>query len=438
MEKVEILAPAGNYESFMAALNSGADAIYLGLDNFNARGNIENFNLDNLANLTKKAHLFCVKVYLTLNTLVFDNEIEQILNIVRKCLEIKVDAFIVQDIGLSYLLLNKFKGIELHASTQMGVHNLEGAKLLEELGFKRVVLARETSLDEIKRIKQGCNLEIEYFVQGALCVGFSGNCYLCSLLAGASGNRGKCKQFCRLKYDLEGKEGYFLSTKDFCMLDSLKDLVDCGVTSLKIEGRARRPAYVAVATQIYKKAVDANFKFSKEDLINLKKVYNRGDFISGYFKNEKIIYPKAQNHIGVPIGRVINFKKGKRFNEITILSTHNLIKGDAIKIFENEKEIAVLSIVDIKNLSQDKYLITSTNEVKVGQSVNLIVDYHLENNALNKTRKIDFDCKVVFKVGQRAKFILNANETTTVCEGEILEVAKNSPISEEEIVENLN
>ena len=225
MANIELLAPAGNLDSLKMAIFNGANAVYLGLDDFNARGNIENFNRENLAQCVDFAHLFNVKIYLTINTLIKDEEVDDFLNLVKFALESNVDAFIIQDIGMAYLLRLSFPSIVLHASTQMGVQTLEGVQFLERLGFSRVVLARETSLKEIRRIKENTPIEIEYFVHGALCVAFSGNCYLCSLLAGASGNRGKCKQFCRLKYSLQTenvqKEGYLLSTKDFCMLHGL-------------------------------------------------------------------------------------------------------------------------------------------------------------------------------------------------------------------------
>lgn len=436
-KNIELLAPVGNMQSLISAINGGANAVYLGLDDFNARGNIDNFSKDNLKDAVDKAHLFGVKVYLTLNILFKDDEIEEVLNLVEFALKSKIDAFIVQDIGVAHLLFQQFDGIELHASTQMGVHNLEGAKIIESLGFKRVVLARETPLSEIKRIHDETNLEIEYFVQGALCVGFSGNCYLCSLLAGASGNRGKCKQFCRLKYKINGgEEGYYLSTKDFCMIRELKDLINCGVISLKIEGRARRPAYVSTAVQTYRKVLDNNLKYESEDIENLKKVFNRGDFISGYFKDEKIIYSKVQNHIGVKIGIVESFKAGKRFNEIIINSTHILRKGDAIKLFDGEKEVVTVSPADIKVVGNNRYLFTTTAVAKKGQIVRLIVDSKFEQEILNKERKIEFDA-IVKTEELTLKIILQAvGQKVEKVFDNILSPAKSQPLSENDIYQS--
>lgn len=443
MNKVELLAPAGNEESFNCALNCGADAIYLGLGDFNARGNIENFNFESLRKCVKKAHLFGKRVFLTLNILVLDSEIEEVLDTVRKAIEIKIDAFIVQDIGLCFLLRNKFPEIELHASTQMGISNLEGAKFLAGLGFKRIVLARETPLEEIRRIRDNLDVEIEYFIQGALCVSYSGNCYLCSLYAGASGNRGKCKQFCRLPFVMQNenikKEGYLLSTKDFCMLPVLKDLIEAGVTSLKIEGRARRPAYVAGAVKVYRDALDNGFRFDEKSIEILKKLFNRGDYISGYFKNENIIYNKTQNHKGIKIGKVISFSKGKRFNEVIVSSSHNIQKGDVLKFFLSDKECSSVSIQDVKQVGKDKFLFTTTALVPQNASVHLIVDSKLEEELLSLSKKIDVSARFEGKINEKARLILTGMGTTIEClSEEILEEAKGQPLTHEEALSQIS
>lgn len=434
---IELLAPAGNLQSFNVALACGADAIYLGVNSFNARGNIENISLDNLREVTDKAHLFGVKIYLTLNTLVLDDEIEEVLKVVRKAIEAKVDAFIVQDIGLAYLLRKTFENIELHASTQMGIENLEGATFLKGLNFKRIVLARETPLSEIKRIKNCLDIDIEYFVQGALCVGFSGNCYLCSLLASASGNRGKCKQFCRLPYTAatgkKEKKGYLLSTKDFCMLPKLEQLISSGVTSLKIEGRARRAAYVGQAVSTYRKVLDNNFLFSQNDVDDLKKVFNRGDYISGYFAGEKIIYDKTQNHIGLPIGRVLDVKIGKRFNEVKIKSNHDLIKGDSLKFFVDGKEQASVSVQDIRQNGKDIYTFTTTTRVEKNALVSLTVSKAQEDEIMAKTRKLDVDAHLLCQCNKKAKLKLICGEIEVLAESEeVLQEAVSQPLSQVE------
>ncbi len=434
---IEILAPAGNFDSLKCAIYNGADAVYLGYNNFSARGNIENFNLETLKEAIKFAHIFDVKVYLTLNTLIKDSEFEDVTEFVKNASLAGVDAFIVQDIGLSYYLRKNFPNIELHASTQMGIQNLEGLQSLKDINFKRVVLARETPLSEIKRIKENSDIEIEYFIQGALCVAFSGNCYLCSLLANSSGNRGKCKQFCRLEYKLTdknvNKQGYLLSTKDFCMLPMLKQLADSGVSSFKIEGRARRPAYIAVATSIYQNAAKNNFEYNEEDLENLKKVYNRGNFIKGYLSNENIIYSSSQNHIGIKIGEIIGVIKGKKFNEVKIKSSHELVRGDVIKIFKNGKELCVISIVDVQKQKDNVYKITTTSNVEIESDVNLIVDSKLEEKYIENKKYILVDCNFTANEGERAKIELKSSNVSITLESDfVVEHAKTKPLNYED------
>lgn len=437
MKKPEILAPVGKRESLIVAINNGADAVYLGIENFNARGNIENFTLDNLKEAVTKAHLFGVKVYLTLNILFKDSEFEGLTELVEKTSKAGVDAYIIQDIGLYFFLKHSFPNLELHASTQMGIQNFEGAKFIKELGYKRIVLARETPLRDIKEISEKLKIDIEYFVQGALCVSFSGNCYLCSHLASCSGNRGKCKQFCRLPYKLYNekseKEGYLLSTRDFCMLQDLKNLAESGVTSFKIEGRARREAYVGQAVSTYKKAVLNNFSFAEEDKNNLKKVFNRGDYIRGYLANEKIIYSKAQNHIGVEIGKVLGVKRGKKFNEIKIKSSHALSKDDVLKFFVNEKEMSIMTVKDFKENAPGIYVVTTTNSIPENSIVRLIVDAKAEEQILSNRRVLEVYGYFYAEKEKKAKLKFVCNETAVEVESDfIVQEAKNSALSREE------
>lgn len=441
MKKVELLAPAGDIQKLKVAISNGADAVYLGIDEFNARANEENFNMDLLHEGINYAHLFGVKVYLALNILFKDDEIERVLEVTEKALLFGVDGFIIQDIGIASLIKHHFPNAVLHASTQMGCSNLEGAKFLKDVGFCRIVLARETSLEDIRLIKQNLDIEIEYFVQGALCVSYSGNCYLCSLLAGASGNRGKCKQFCRLPCTMSGngihEQGYLLSTKDICMAKKLKDLIDAGVDSLKIEGRARRPAYVGIATGVYRDILDRAC-VNENDILSLKKVFNRGDYSEGYLSGEKLIFDKAQNHIGIEIGRVEKINKGKRFNEIFILSKHEISKGDLLKFFDKNIERGVVSVVDCKKMG-DLYKITSTFTPNKGDSVRLILDASEEEKVLKKTRPLLFNAEFVAHEGERAKLVLSHNDTFVQIESEsIIEGAKNSPLTEEDVKNCLN
>ena len=262
---MELLAPVGDKESLKVAVYNGANAIYLGIKDFNARNNIAGFSLEDLDDVVRFFHLWNVKVYLAINILFKDEELQKALDVVFHANNKGVDAFIVQDVGLAYLINKHYPNIVLHASTQMAVHNLDGVKQLEKLGFKRVVLSREVGLEEIKYIHKNSNIEIEFFVQGALCVSFSGNCYLCSYLANKSGNRGVCQQFCRLPFEAYEnnkliKKGNLLSAKDICLIEKLQDLKEAGVVSLKIEGRARRPFYVGQVCKTYSKVLKNNFK----------------------------------------------------------------------------------------------------------------------------------------------------------------------------------
>ena len=438
MQDIELLAPAGNFEALKMAVYNGANAVYLGLDDFNARGNIENFNRDNLEQSVNFAHLFGVKIYLTINILVKDEEKDKFLKLVQFALEKNVDAFIIQDLGMAYILKKMFPNIVLHASTQMGCQSLEGVKFLEKLGFSRIVLARETPITEIIRIKQNSDIEIEYFIHGALCVAYSGNCYLCSLIANSSGNRGKCKQFCRLQYSLSDKnlkkEGYLLSTRDFCFLPRLKELCQSGVKSLKIEGRARRPSYVGQIVSIYRNALDNNFQFLTDDIQKAKKVFNRGDFFQGYDSNERVIYDKCQNHIGEEIGFVNCVNIGKKFNVFSIITKINLNKYDVLKFFENEKEMASLVIGDLKKI-KNGYQITTTNFIKNNWKVRRIVDKNSEDDILNTKKFISVDIEFSAKENSNLLVKLKSQGVTTSFVSDfIAQKSVNQPLKNDDII----
>lgn len=446
MDKIELLAPAGNMESLVAALNNGADAVYLGAKQFNARGKVKNFDFDELQEATNLAHLHNAKVYLTTNTLVFDDEISNIIEIVKSALKAGVDAFIVQDIGLVDILKKHFPDIEIHASTQMGINNVSGAKIAKSLGITRVVLSRETPLEEIKKIKQQTNLDIEYFIQGALCVCFSGNCYESGVLFNASGNRGKCLQLCRLPYTASqnGKilsTGYLLSAKDFNMSYRLKELIDAGVNSFKIEGRARRTGYVATVVNAYREIIDNNFKVSTQSQINIKKAYNRGDFTEGYFNgNDCIIDNKIQGHRGVYVGKVINFVKGKNFNTIQIQSKSEIHKNDGLKFIYNSKEIPSISAMDIKKLEKDVYSINTKAKCIVGAQVYQILDTELEKQLLTNKKTRSVGLNFVAKIGHKANLSLY-DDFGYVCSVEsedVCEEAKTQALSKKELINQIS
>lgn len=366
MKKPELLAPAGNMESLKAAICAGCDAVYLGGYMFGARSFASNFSETELKEAILYAHLYGVKVYVTVNTLVYEEEVETFINYIDYLYKINADAVIIQDIGMLDLVRQTYPLLEVHASTQMHLHNLEGVQFVEQLGVKRAVLARETEISLINEIKKNTNLELEVFVHGALCISYSGQCLMSSLIGGRSGNRGSCAGSCRQKYDLMGEvngklkkvnqEEYLLSTKDLNTLKQLGQLMEIGVDSFKIEGRMKRPEYVYIVVQLYRKAIDQYYQKKKieiteKEILELKKIFNRG-FTQGFlFQKEDIVNSKRPNHIGIEIGKVIDYRKG--FATIKLHSS--LQNGDGIRIIgKNDSGMIVTKI--IKNKKQVKYV----------------------------------------------------------------------------------
>lgn len=430
---MKILAPAGNFESLKTAIYNGADEIYLGVNEFNARNNINGFTIDTLKEGVDFCHIYNARVFLAVNILFNNDELQSALDLVVKAFNIGVDAFIIQDLALAKSIKDNYPEIEIHASTQMGIHNLEGVKEIEKYGFSRVVLARETPLLEIKRIRENSDIEIEYFVHGALCVSFSGNCYLSSYLFNASGNRGRCKQLCRLPYTLTlngkaVKKGYLLSAKDFNMINRLKDLKEAGVTSLKIEGRARRPYYVGLVTREYKKAL-LGLEVDKKQ-IDL--AFNR-EFTEGYFNGNGKIISLLQNHIGLDAGKVERVRLGKNFNEVFITSPIKLEKKSVLKLTDGEREITTLTAYDLKDLGNGKYLITTTQKVKENLLVRLISSQSVEEEFLSKERKREIDITLSLKVNEPITASLNLNGKSVSVIGEILDAPINRPILKQDI-----
>ncbi len=433
---MKILSPAGNFESLKMAVINGADEVYLGINDFNARNNIDGFTMSNLQEAVDYAHLHGVKVLLAINILLSDDELGSALDIIVDSYNIGIDAFIIQDLALASLVKENYPEIEIHASTQMGIHNLEGVKAVEKLGFKRVVLARETPLEEIKRIKQNTDVEIEYFAHGALCVSFSGNCYLSSYFCSASGNRGKCKQLCRLPYTLEKdgkilKKGYLLSAKDFNMSKRLKEMEESGVDVLKIEGRARRPFYVAMATREYYNALH-NSGVNEE---NFKLAFNR-NFTEGYFNGNGQIISNIQNHIGIYVGKVEKVIKGRRFNEVFFTSKERLSPKSTFKFFSLGKEISTVSAYDISEVSKGKYRLTTTQIVNVGDEVRLILDARLEEETLKANKKREILVDIYAEIDKKIKATIKVDDESFIEEGEVCQQALKQPITKENLIEN--
>lgn len=282
MTRPEILAPAGGPEAFEAALAAGADAVYLGVDGFNARRGAQNFSREDLPGLVRRCHIRGAKLYLTLNTLFLESERDAFLDLAQAACDAGVDAAIVQDLGAAALLRRCAPALRLHASTQMAVHNLQGAKLLEELGFSRLVPARECSAEELSRIMAGSPLELEVFVHGALCMCVSGQCYMSAMLGGRSGNRGLCAQPCRLPF-ISAATDHALSLKDLSLIPHMAQLQKLGIHSLKIEGRMKRPEYVAAAVTACRDALEGR----PVDMDALQSVFSRSGFTDGYFTGKR-------------------------------------------------------------------------------------------------------------------------------------------------------
>jgi len=346
--KPELLAPAGDMDSLVAAVENGCDAVYFGARTMSARASAENFATSDLAFAIEYAHLRGVRAYVTVNTLVKDSEIADATDLLRHLDESGADAVIVQDMGLLAIALSQVPGLPIHASTQMTVHNSEGVRFLQDMGVKRVVLARELELDEVRRIKENSGLEIEVFVHGALCISYSGQCLASSMIGGRSGNRGHCAQPCRRKYRLRvggrtvsaadtGGE-YLLSPKDLNASLLLPELFESGVDSIKIEGRLKRPEYVACTVGIYRRLIDrcaedlAGYFVSDDEYRSLAQIFNRG-FTTGYLGGNPhgdLMSSKSPRNRGIAVGTVTGYDR--RRMRLRVKLTGRLNSGDGIGI----------------------------------------------------------------------------------------------------------
>ena len=285
---IELLSPAGSPEAIIAAVQNGADAVYMGMGNFNARRGAKNFSEEEFQRAMRYCRVRGCKVYVTMNTLVNDREIESALQTARFISEAGADGIIIQDLGLASAIRQYLPDIPLHASTQMAIHNLKGVEAAAEMGMTRAVLARELSFEQIKFITQNAPIETEVFVHGALCFCHSGQCYMSSLIGRRSGNRGMCAQPCRMQYSLGGRmDDHPMSLKDNCLVEYLQQLEDAGVACLKIEGRMKRPEYTAIVTKIYSKALKEHRQPSPEEMLELERAFSRQGFTQGYFNGDK-------------------------------------------------------------------------------------------------------------------------------------------------------
>ena len=333
--KLENLAPAGNREALDRAVAAGADAVYLGYAAFSARAGAGNFDEDALREAVHFAHLHHVHVHVTVNTLIKDGELSGVMEVLRLLNEVRVDAVLVQDLGVMHLARTCFPDLPIHASTQMALHNATGVEFVKRHGLTRAVLARECSLAEIRKAAD-VGIEIEVFGHGAQCVAVSGQCLFSSMIGGRSGNRGRCAQPCRLPYTYWGKTAAWLSPRDVCMRDYLPDLVKAGACSVKLEGRLKRPEYVATIAASYRKGIDlveqnAFRPADDAEREGLTQIFSRGGFMNGYAMGAQdagVIYPDRVNHGGVPIGTIEAIAGGMARLKLT----RDLNDGDGLQI----------------------------------------------------------------------------------------------------------
>ena len=456
MKKPELLSPAGNMECLKAAILAGCDAIYLGGYKFGARTYAGNFTNEEIIEAINYAHLYKVKIYVTVNTIIYENEVKEFMEYVDFLYRNNVDALIIQDIGMLDLVRKTYPNFELHASTQMHIHNLEGVKLARKLGVKRCVIARETDFNTIKNIKENTGAELEVFVHGALCISYSGQCLMSSLIGGRSGNRGSCAGSCRLQYDFINnnqklnKDKYILSTKDLNSLENIGKLIEIGVDSLKLEGRMKSPAYVYTVTSLYRKAIDSyletgKVKIDETELNNLRKIFNR-KFTKGFLFNEEnnnFINPYRPNHLGIEIGKVIDVKG----NNAIIKLSDTLSINDGIRfVGKNDTGLVLTSM--FKNgkkidtaYKNDIVSIKIKDEVKINSIVLKTTDYKLnkeiENKLKEETRKVAINGIINLYIGKPVELILKDEENIVEVTGNVVEKSINAPISKQKIEEQL-
>ena len=427
-ELTEILSPASK-SSYKQAIYGGADAIYFGYKEFNARASGENF--ESIKEVVDFCHFYNVKAYLALNICFTNSELPQVKEIVKEAEEANIDAFIICDLSLVPIIRGYSKAA-IHASTQLGTHNSWGMDFLKDMGFNRAVLSREMSFEDIKSVTDTRSIETEVFIHGALCSCFSGGCLLSSMLTGNSANRGKCNQLCRKFYKsfVNGKpaiKGFLLSAKDICMDKYIKDLIDIGVSSLKIEGRLKREEYVGGVTMYYsdlKKGVEPIF--DKDDI---KVLFNRGNYTAGYFENNNVIYTGQPNHIGIYAGKVVHVL-GE--NKAYVASDVPLESNNGYKVLRNQKEIG--GVLATGEYNKNFSVVKSNVPLKIGDEIRLTSDASLAVFICNRKKRKVVPIQVRIAGGEKPQIILNIKGHKYTYTGkDYVQTAINHPITEEEI-----
>jgi len=447
MHKPELLAPVGSKEALIAAVENGADAVYFGGKLFSARHYASNFTREELEWAIDYAHVRGVKAYVTVNTLIKDSELEEAADYLQFLCNAGADAVIVQDLGILHLLREELPELPVHASTQMTIHNVEGVRFLQEMGVKRVVLARELSLEEIRRIKKETNAEIETFIHGALCFSYSGQCLLSSMIGGRSGNRGYCAQPCRKKYRINGIDGYLLSPKDLNMSEHIPALVEAGIDSFKIEGRMKRHEYVAGVVRIYRKLIERyfeapeNFQVKDDEKHMLRQLFNRG-FTTGYFfgnPGSELMSRKYPYNIGTELGSVGGYDQRKKLLSLSLKAP--LRVGDGIgtgggggvvvrSMYASNQRVSAANSGLVK--------IPFDIEIDKGSAVFKTYDSLLMASLETKSiRKIPVKMSVKARIGEPVELCINDGENEIIVNGGLVSRAETKPISKDTIATQL-
>ena len=433
---IEVLAPAGSMECLKAAILNGADAVYLGGEMFGARAYAGNFNKEELLEAIDYVHLYGKRLFLTVNTLMKEEELPLLPGFLKQFYEQGLDAVIVQDLGAVSVIREHFPDLEIHASTQMTITGVYGARLAKKMGAKRVVPARELSLEEIKEIKDDTGLDMECFVHGALCYCYSGQCFMSSMLGGRSGNRGRCAGTCRLPFYLDGakntKNAYPLSLKDLCTIEHLPEILDHGVDSLKIEGRMKGPRYVGEVTRIYRKYVDLYlsdkpYKVEDEDMKILMEVFNRGGFTGGYYKEyhgKDMMSMKRPDHQGLFVGKISKLMKGK----ISFTAREDIHKGDVLQIrISPEEKVELTSPSDFRSGSKVVLNGQKMKKLHEGMEIKRTLNHPMIeriDEGLKQKKKENLKGKIIIQKDQCAKLILKDGEDHVEVIGPVIEEAQ--------------
>lgn len=445
--KHELLVPAGNMECLIQAIHNGADAVYAGCKDFGARKFANNFTNEELIEATKLCHLYGVKIYITMNTLIKDKEVDEFLKQIDFIHKIGVDAVLIQDFGMICLIRQMYPNLEVHASTQANVSIKESVELFYRLGIKRVVFPREMTLKEIEAID--IPIEKEIFIHGALCISYSGCCLMSSMIGNRSGNRGECSGSCRLKYSLLKNNEiiksnkYLLSCRELNTSKNFDKLINSSITSFKIEGRMKSPEYVGFITNFYRKILDKKEVNLDEEIDKLKTIYNR-KFTTGHLfdtSSDLLLNIDNPNHIGLKIGRVTKVTNKRIY--IQLDNNKEINQFDAIRFLNSKTGFIINYLYDKKdnliNHSKDLFLVDKKVEVKVGDIVTKTMDSKLIDNLKNISfKKIDIDLNLI--INKKGKLELQATDidnNSIYIEGNIVEEAKSMPISKERVIKQL-